>query len=389
MEANKNKYTSSRLKQIFSTLPFAFWSLFCKRDKNLIVFAAMHCRTFSSNSKFLFLYYLKNKPEVNVKFVINDEALRTELTQTYGDHFIDTRTKDGRMTAIKAATWIVSWLDLPIGGLFLNFRRYVLHLGHGTPLKCIGMMEKDGKLIKKLYYKLNTTNISQSLASTEYLRPIIAKCMGISKKRVLVCGQPRVDALLEQATFPLAVNKNECNILYAPTWRHYANVELFPFSDFNLEQLQDFLNKNKIHLWIRFHPAFEESIPQEYFKCSNISLFSGKQYPEIMDYLNCFDGLITDYSSIYLDYLVLGRPMIFLPYDLKKYEKEIGLTMDYEENTPGAKPVSQVEFCRELEKIKTNPEDYIGAISKCNLKFNMNQNSLETLAEIIREKINL
>ena len=143
---NKNKYTSNRLSHIITSLPYAFLSLFCKRDKNLIVFCAMHCKTFDSNSKFLFLHFLQNEPDFNVQFVINDDEKRQALINEYGPHFIDTRTKEGKRLAIKAATWVVSWLDLPIGGLFLNFRRFVLHLGHGTPLKGIGLAEKDGKL---------------------------------------------------------------------------------------------------------------------------------------------------------------------------------------------------------------------------------------------------
>ena len=44
-EKNKHKYTGNRLKHIISSLPYAFLSLFCKRDKKLIVFSAMHCKT--------------------------------------------------------------------------------------------------------------------------------------------------------------------------------------------------------------------------------------------------------------------------------------------------------------------------------------------------------
>ena len=115
---NKNKYTSNRLSHIITSLPYAFLSLFCKRDKNLIVFC-----------------------------VINDDEKRQALINEYGPHFIDTRTKEGKRLAIKAATWVVSWLDLPIGGLFLNFRRFVLHLGHGTPLKELVLPKKTESLL--------------------------------------------------------------------------------------------------------------------------------------------------------------------------------------------------------------------------------------------------
>ena len=90
MASNKNRYTSSRIKHIAESLPYAFLSLFSKRNKKLIVFCAMHCETFDSNSKFVFLYFLHNEPDYEVKFVINDNELRDKLINEYGDHFIDT-----------------------------------------------------------------------------------------------------------------------------------------------------------------------------------------------------------------------------------------------------------------------------------------------------------
>ena len=231
-DGNQHRSTSSRLKHIIESLPYAFLSLFSKRDSKLIVFCAMHCETFDSNSKFLFLHFLKNEPDYTVKFVINDEAKRQQLITEYGNHFIDTRTKEGKKIAIKAKTWVVSWLDLPLGGLFLNFRRFVLHLGHGTPLKGLGCTEKDGKLIKKLYYKLNNTNITYSLASSPFIAEIIARCMGFSTKRVIVNGQPRTDALFNTPLTLSDIDSNSFNILYAPTWRQHSEVKLFPFADF-------------------------------------------------------------------------------------------------------------------------------------------------------------
>ena len=385
---NKNRYTSSRLGHIINSLPYAFLSLFCKRDKKLIVFCAMHCKTFDSNSKFLFLHFLQNEPDYNVQFVINDDEKRAALIEQYGNHFIDTRTKEGKKLAIKAATWVVSWLDLPIGGLFLNFRRFVLHLGHGTPLKGLGCTEKDGKLIKKLYYKLNNTNITYSLASSEFVATIIARCMGFTTKRVLVTGQPRTDALFEKPVEVPELNKDSFNILYAPTWRQHAEVKLFPFSDFDKQKLEDFLVKNNIHIFIRFHPAYEESIPADILSIKNISLFSAKKYNEVMDYINCFDSLITDYSSIYLDYMLLERPIIFLPYDLEDYESTVGFTMDYMENTPGPKPKSFNEFLEELNKIKNEPEEYCTHIHELNQKLNNStKNACKELKNIIISKI--
>lgn len=386
-ENNKHRYTGNRLKHIISSLPYAFLSLFTKRDKKLIVFSAMHCRTFDSNSKFLFLHFLNNEKDYTSYFVINDDELREKLTKEYGNHFIDTRTKEGKKIALKAKTWVVSWLDTPLGGIFLKFRRLVIHLGHGTPLKCIGMMEKDGKLLKKMYYLLCQTNISYSLASSPFVADIIQKSIGFSKKHVLINGQPRTEVLFKESLKLSELNNGFTHILYAPTWRQHSKIKLFPFEDFSLTELQSFLSKEKIIIHIRFHPAYEEDIPKDILSLENVSLFSAKKNPEIMDYLNLFDVLITDYSSIYFDYMLLERPMIFLPYDLEEYEKTVGFTMDYNEYTPGAKPISFFDFLNYLQVAKNSPEMFLESIKSLNKVLNNPEKMpCKALANFIKER---
>ena len=75
-----------------------------------------------------------------------------------------------------------------------------------------------------------------------------------------------------------------------------------------------------------------------------------------MEALGCFDLLITDYSSIYLDFLLTGRPMIFLPYDRGEYLADRGMNFDYDQVTPGPKPENFAEFLRWLGAL-TEGED--------------------------------
>ena len=151
--------------------------------------------------------------------------------------------------------------------------------------------------------------------------------------------------------------------------------------------MEDFLIKNDIHIYVRFHPAYEEQIPSDILEMKNVSLFSAKKYTEVMDYINIFDTLITDYSSIYLDYMPLERPMIFLPYDLEEELKTSGFVMDYMENTPGLKPALQKDFMDALYRAKNRPEEFLPEIKALNQKLNNHtKNSCQQLAEIIKSK---
>lgn len=51
--------------------------------------------------------------------------------------------------------------------------------------------------------------------------------------------------------------------------------------------------------------------------------------------MGLFDFLITDYSSIYIDYLLLDRPIGFIPYDYDEYNNDRGFLFEYSGVTPG------------------------------------------------------
>ena len=77
-----------------------------------------------------------------------------------------------------------------------------------------------------------------------------------------------------------------------------------------------------------------------------------------MELLNLFDVLITDYSSIYIDYLLLDRPIIFIPYDKQEYLNKRGMNFEYDKVTPGYKPENMEEFLQSLNKILLNKDEF-------------------------------
>lgn len=339
-------------------IPLSLISLCIRTNPKFIVFNSFHNTSFDSNSKYFFLWLIKNHPEYKIKFVINDMPLRDVLNQKLGNYFIETHTIAGAFNALHASVWIVSTFDLPVGGLFHRIKRTIVHLGHGTPLKNLGLLEKNLSFIKKSYYLINKNNIAYSLSSSPRFIDIIASFTGLPPDKILISGQPRNDQLFEpeSSVFSNMESTKHTKVLYAPTWRPYADTVVFPFDDFSFEELDAFLTTNNITIYLRLHPRIEDTIPAQLLKIKNIQIFNSEEYPEIMDYLNMFDILVTDYSSIYFDYLLLDRPILFLPYDRKQYDEEIGFTVPYDEFTPGDKVYSWAEFRQSLLKYSQNPK---------------------------------
>lgn len=350
---NISKYNKSRLLSIIDGIIPSILSIFTKRDNDLVILNSFHNEQFSDNTKYLFLYLINNEKKI-VKYVVNNDYLRKELTELYGDYFIETKSYKGKKIALRSKLWFTNSFEFPVNGLFLNIRRNVIQLTHGAPIKNSGLCEKDVSFIKRLYYLLLRTNLTYVLSTSTVFNEYIAKHAGVKKENVLTNSYPRYDPLFNGIYKKINFNDTAKRVLYAPTWRHYATIKFFPFNDFEMKNLQEYLSKNNIIIYIRVHPRFEEQIDIDFSKYNNIKLFSGKEYPDINDYLANFDALITDYSSIFYDFMILDRPIFYFAYDLPDYEKNIGFAVEYSKYAVGYHPKSCNEFFADLTDAFTN-----------------------------------
>lgn len=351
MVDNQNKYNKKRWENIIYSIPALICSLFLPKKDGRIIINSHFNENFDFNSKYLFLYMLKHN--YDVWYVINNDDYRVELENEYGKHFIETKSFFGKIFALRSKLWFVSAFELPVGGIFLKLSRKIIHLTHGSLIKNVGILEKNVSLIKRIYYKLFvSTNLSYSIATSQFFVPSTSLYTGLSENKILITGFPRNDALQLADSFRPQVLRN-CgfSILYAPTWRKYADVVLFPFDDVDFKKLNEFLKENNITIFIRLHPYNENSIDERMLG-SNIKVFSTAICNEIMDAMGYFDALITDYSSIYYDFLLLDRPTMFLPYDYSEYEKNVGFAVDYNKITLGYKPHTIAEFKENLYDMK-------------------------------------
>jgi CDP-glycerol glycerophosphotransferase (TagB/SpsB family) len=144
-------------------------------------------------------------------------------------------------------------------------------------------------------------------------------------------------------------------IVWMPTYRNHKsdknNIEAQTNINFKfgvpiindieqLEQVNQLLKLNKVLLLIKLHPV--ENI-SKISKCqfSNIKVINDnsifeEKHLNIYNLLSVSDALITDYSSIYYDYLLMDKPIGLAIPDIKEYSKNIKFNFDnYEENIIG------------------------------------------------------
>lgn len=122
-------------------------------------------------------------------------------------------------------------------------------------------------------------------------------------------------------------------VLYTPTHRDYEeNLTSCGYRSvlgfaYNITEFEQFLKKNGIVFICKLHPkqnalVVENELPE--------GLIVHKPDPRygLTEMMQVSDALVTDYSSIYFDYLLLDKPIIFNFYDLDVYKKERGVPCD-------------------------------------------------------------
>lgn len=319
-------------------------------DSHIWLFSSTDNSHYNYNSRYLFEYVKENLPEITPLFVINDPELRNSLSSKYGkQYFIETESIQGIRQALSAGVWFTS-AGLPAYGTGLHKKRLIINLWHGVPLKKIALLDPNLKKAARIYFKkIFSENYTCILTTSHELIPLMARSFAVSEDKIKVWGQPRNDGLFQ---------KNDCHeilgqlfpdlpeytktVLYAPTFRDYGQVQLFPFKDFDQEQLEAFLDEKNMLLFIRTHVAEQGSAAPYLGK--RIRFLGNEQAEDVTGILNIFDCLITDYSSIYIDYLLTDKPMIFLPYDRQQYLDGRGMNFDYDDVTPGPKPETFNDF---------------------------------------------
>lgn len=319
-------------------------------DSHIWLFSSTDNSHYNYNSRYLFEYVKENLPEITPLFVINDPELQNSLSSKYGkQYFIETESIQGIRQALSAGVWFTS-AGLPAYGTGLHKKRLIINLWHGVPLKKIALLDPNLKKAARIYFKkIFSENYTCILTTSHELIPLMARSFAVSEDKIKVWGQPRNDGLFQ---------KNDCReilgqlfpdlpeytktVLYAPTFRDYGQVQLFPFKDFDQKQLEAFLDEKNMLLFIRTHVAEQGSAAPYLGK--RIRFLGNEQAEDVTGILNIFDCLITDYSSIYIDYLLTDKPMIFLPYDRQQYLDGRGMNFDYDDVTPGPKPETFNDF---------------------------------------------
>lgn len=207
-------------------------------------------------------------------------------------------------------------------------KQVTVYLTHGMPLKNYGYTvgQPDHPYEDDYTYLLMTS---------EFYKPLMRKILGCSEQQVYVGGLPRCDQLFQQKDVSW-ITKDHClNVLWMPTFRNSTKMNIkdsdedFPLLTIdNVHALDLELKKNGINLIIKPHP-FQDYVGWLYeSEFTNITvIFNHDLFQhgcELYELIGRMDLLLTDYSSVYSDFLLINNPIGFVIDDIEKYKSKRG-----------------------------------------------------------------
>lgn len=330
-------------------------------------------------SKTKIVFYSNMGFRDNVKAVY-DELLRQDCARNYQ---IVCAVNDYEAFAAKPHPDNVTFTS-PAGGVrhfltgryfFYSFGKYpikpsksqmVMNVWHGSPLKKIGayLSDEDQNFFTVL------------LAASDFFVPVMQRAFACRPEQIQVCGHPRNDAMFlgTDALQKLGFSGYHKLILWLPTFRQSSFLgdtdtaasegTGLPIlsSPADMARVNQLLQEQHALLLAKIHPAQDlNTIDRTSY--SNLAILTNAELSQagvdLYELLGQADGLITDYSSVYFDYLLLNRPIGFTVDDLAEYEKNRGFVVDDPRPLmPGPFLNTPDEFAAFIDDLLTDRDEY-------------------------------
>ena len=348
-------------------------SLVIPRSKRIWAFGSWYGKRFADNPKYFFLHCASREGDEVHAVWLSMSSVVVRRIRDLGYPAYHRLSPSGLWYALRAGVYIFDCRVMDVSSVASSGALKV-NLWHGVPLK---MIERD---IPQSHNALAQANHGSPLlrAANKVLRPQLSEkydyilgtsratcerlagAFGVATSQVINGGYPRTDVLLsrdEHVRFTMPEEERvieQCRayaregvrvMLYMPTFRDWRNDadRVIPIDWPALDRI---LQKHGGALFCKLHPNDQARLP-DIAGLSRVHLIPSSVDPYPI--LRHTDALISDYSSIFFDYLLLDRPLVFYPYDLDDYRKfSRALYDDYDSVTPGPKAYDAAGLQRTL-----------------------------------------
>lgn len=318
-------------------------------DETTVLYECFFGRSMTCNPYALFRHLL-GRPEFagwRHVWVLGDASKVPEDIRAMPHVVVVQRESPLYLRYLATAGYLVNNVTFPPYFSRREGQRY-LNTWHGTPLKTLGLDVRGADPFDHKNVARNFLHVTHLCSPNPHTSDALTRpyhVAGLMSGRLAETGYPRIDLTLntpkarrEALRARLGVEAGQPVVLYAPTWRGDQGRE-----GCNPERLRDeidCLSKLPCRCLFRGHHFMEKQLASLDFNALVVPADI-----DTNELLSIVDLLVTDYSSVFFDYLPTGRPVVFYVHDLEEYADVRGLYFDMDE-MPGPK-------CRTLDELGT------------------------------------
>lgn len=335
------------MKEFFYSLYALFFNISVRLfplKKNRVCFLSMHNEGFCDSLGSVCEELKRARPDMEAVFITREDLSVKNPLRLMSFFLVKSR--------LLATSGYVFLNDnfMPMGRLSFKSEAVITQLWHAE-----GAFKKFGFHISqpdgvRRAEKAGNEKLTYVVCSGEGVRDIYAGAFGVKKEQVLALGAPRCDYLLSEknreearaeleALYPQTRGRRV--VLYAPTFRDTKEANLEILRRFDTKKFTEELGEDWV-LFVKLHPQVHESR-------TVTDAIDVTEYDDVRKLALFCDVLITDYSSICMDFAFLDKKTVFFAYDLEEYKSKRDFYFDYEAYVPG-KVARTVEECIEAVK---------------------------------------
>lgn len=341
-----NSFIQALYRHVMSAV-FRVWGVFLKTDDKLVLMNG-HGYKYNDSPRAIYkkMLELGMLSDYKVVWALNDP----DIVDIPGCKKIKMDTFEYFKTALKAKYWI-SCVNIERGLRFKKKKQIYLNTWHGAAINVCGNGVSNRNDFHWNY-------INYFCVCGHYDEVNFGRDLELDSKAFLKTGLPRNDVLYNvtdqshlEMQNKLGLPKGKRVILYAPTWRDSqdggASFQIAP--PINWDKWKEELGEDYV-VMLRTHPYTTKLMNVQF----NDFVKDFTEYPEVNDLLIAADVLISDYSSIILDYCLMAKPLLCFGYDYDEYKKLRGFYYDLDEEMPNGVMRNENEIITHLKSL-----DYI------------------------------
>ena len=310
-------------------------------NEKQVYFVAFDGRNYGDSPKAIYKKMIAMEEFKDFSFVwaFNEPEKYSWLEDNINTKIVKRNTKEEDVAIASSKYWITNFklLDKYVP----TEEQIYVQCWHGTPLKKLGYdLEKSDNVMNSIEeirdkYKTDAHRFTYLLSPSKFTTEKFATAWNLKEfgreDALLEEGYPRNDILSNATEKEVDEIKEKLKldqldgkkiILYAPTWRdnqHESGVGYTYKTEVDFDKLRAELGDEYVILF-RAHYLVANSFDFEKYEGF---VYDVSKYDDINHLYLAADVLITDYSSVFFDYAILEKPMVFYMYDLEEYRDNL------------------------------------------------------------------